>query len=307
MSPAEKPQLFSKLILGALIFVVVVGGILIWRNPTRKSADNASVLLTPSAVVESPTPVTEVSSSPSPTITAKTEVKTETKLKSESTPKTEAVKTETTKAAGLKIKSLPVEFGAFDSTTQKAGDFLFTQNKLGQFDRPFMPYGFEIPASSAGAAKKNPQPTFIVPLGTKVRSIVDGVVVQIPQLYSNDFSIMVGESLNAQTRYETEHVINPLVKVGDNVKAGQVIAEVSDYDSKNMPGYGLVEIGILQGGTPPQHICPFIELDPSVKDKILQQLKTLYQDWEGYRNNTSLYDEATEPITGCLSLDKIEG
>ncbi|TSC65674.1 MAG: Uncharacterized protein CEO22_386 [Candidatus Berkelbacteria bacterium Gr01-1014_85] len=207
----------------------------------------------------------------------------------------------------LMIKSLPIQLAAYDASTQKAGDLLFTKAKLGEFDLPFFPYGFEILANSAGPAKKNPQPTFIVPLGTKVLSIVDGVVQQIPQLYSQDYSIMVGQSLNSSTVYETEHVIKPIVKVGDKVKAGQVIAEVSDYDSKNTPGYGLVEIGILEGGNPPQHSCPFSELDPSVKDKISEQLKTLYQDWETYRTNTKLYDETKEPITGCLSLDKIEG
>ncbi len=281
MTPTEKPRLLSKLIVGALIFVVLVAGVLFWRFSSQQSADGYTQNQVTNESVES-------------------------SLYGSDTPHSQQPKT-AAKSASLKIKSLPVELAAYDATTQKAGDFLFAKAKLGEFDRPFMPYGFEIPASSVGAAKKNPQPTFIVPLGTKVRSIVDGVVVQIPQLYSDDFSIMVGDTLNAQTLYETEHVIKPIVKVGDKVEAGQVIAEVSDYDSKNMPGYGLVEMGILQGGNPPQHICPFTELDPSVKDKITQQLKTLYQDWESYRANTKLYDEANEPIIGCLSLDKIEG
>lgn len=206
----------------------------------------------------------------------------------------------------LAIKSLPIEIAAYDPATGKAGDFLFTKEKLGEFDLPYFPYGFEVPANSMGPAKKNPQPTFIVPLGTKVRSMVDGVVTQIPKLYSNDYSIMVGKSMNANTVYETEHIINPVVKVGDTVKAGQVIAEVSDYDTRNMPGYGLVEIGILEGGTPPKHICTFEHLDPSVKSTIEQQIKGFYADWEAYRGDTTIYDEASEPVTGCLSLDIIE-
>lgn len=207
----------------------------------------------------------------------------------------------------LLIKSMPITMGEFDAATSKAGDFSFTKAKLGEFDRPFFPYGFEIPASSAGPAKKNPQPTFIVPLGTKVRSMVDGVVVNVPVLYSKDYSIQIADDKESQFLYETEHVINPLVKVGDTVKAGQVIADVSDYDSRNMPGFGLVEIGILHGGNPPKHLCPFSYLDPSVKSTVSQQITSLYKAWETYRGKTDIYDESIEPVTGCASLDPVEG
>ena len=56
---------------------------------------------------------------------------------------------------------------------------------------------------------------------------------------------MIAKSKNSNVIYELEHIINPTVKVGDKVKAGDIVAQVSDYDSRNTPGYGLVEIGIL--------------------------------------------------------------
>ncbi|MBI2035027.1 MAG: hypothetical protein HYT11_04810 [Candidatus Levybacteria bacterium] len=78
----------------------------------------------------------------------------------------------------LKLKSIGVNFE----------DFEFTKQKL-EFGKPFMEYGFVIPGSSAssGKDKSNPQPTYVVPLGTPVRSIVDGIVVAIPTLWSGDF------------------------------------------------------------------------------------------------------------------------
>src|SRR3989344_3951050 len=82
----------------------------------------------------------------------------------------------------LKLKSIGVEFS----------DFKFTKEKL-QFNRLFMDYGFFIPASSASADKKNPQPPFILPLGTPVRSLVDGVVANMPTLWSGDISIQITE------------------------------------------------------------------------------------------------------------------
>src|SRR3989338_1266769 len=71
----------------------------------------------------------------------------------------------------LKLKGIGVSFE----------DFKFTKEKL-QFNRLFMGFGFVIPgnSSSSGQDKSNPQPTFVVPLGTPVRSIADGIVAAPP-------------------------------------------------------------------------------------------------------------------------------
>lgn len=195
----------------------------------------------------------------------------------------------------LKLKSIGVNFE----------DFKFTKQKL-QFNRLFMDYGFFIPASSASPDKKNPQPTFILLLGTKVRSLVDGVVVDIPTLWSGDYSVMVGNGDDkSQWRYETEHVKNVLVKVGDKVSAGQVIAEVSGFDKGTPAGFGAVEIGILKGGNPPQHVCPFAYLDDSIKEDTFTKIKILFKSWQDYIGDQTLYGETKVP--GCLTLNPIEG
>ena len=90
----------------------------------------------------------------------------------------------------LLLKSIGVNLDYYDPKTGKAGDFMFTKEKL-QFNSLFMGYGFFIPASSASSDKKNPQPTYILPLGTPVRSLVDGVVANMPKLWSGDISIQV--------------------------------------------------------------------------------------------------------------------
>lgn len=198
----------------------------------------------------------------------------------------------------LKLKSIGVNFE----------DFEFTKQKL-QFSRLFMGFGFIIPGSMASTAqdKSNPQPTFILPIGTPVRSLVDGVVVAMPKLWSGDISVQVtADGKMEKWVYETEHVINPKVKVGDKVKAGQVIAEVSDFDKGAPLGFGAVEIGILKGGNPPEHICPFAYLDDSIKEEAFIKMKNLFKSWEEYTGDQSLYDESLI-IPGCLILDPIEG
>ena len=107
--------------------------------------------------------------------------------------------------------------------------------------------------------------------------------------------------------FETEHVINVLVKKGDKVKAGDVIAEVSDYSVNGYAGYGLVEIGVLRGGNPPSHLCPFDHLDDSIKEVTLSKITALQKSWEEYRGDSDIYDESKVVVPGCLSRDPIEG
>lgn len=208
----------------------------------------------------------------------------------------------------LLLKGIGVVLDTYDPATGEAGDFVFTKKTL-LFDRLWMDYGFVIPGDQAagGQDKANPQPTFLLPLGTKVRSLVDGVVVNVPQLYSKDYSVMVASSKNSSWVYETEHVINPVVKAGDTVQAGQVVAEVSNWDAEANGGLGMVEIGILHGGNLPEHVCPFAYLDPSVKTDLLEKMASFYRAWESYRGNAQLYNEAAMPALGCQTLEAISG
>lgn len=211
----------------------------------------------------------------------------------------------------LKIKHIGINLGSYDPTTGMAGDLKFTKTGLESYgNRIFFDYGAVAEANSAAQRRLNPQPTFIVPLGTKVRSLVDGVVVKIETLYSNDVSIMVADKKDSKWIYELEHVINPSVKEGDTVVAGQEVAEVSTHDSQYHPGFGLYEIGILhasESSSPPQHVCIFNYLDDSIKEKTLASIKRLYADWEMYMGDTSLYNEAANPVPGCQTLDPVEG
>ena len=72
------------------------------------------------------------------------------------------------------------------------------------------------------------------------------------------------------------------VEVGDRVRAGQPVAEVSNYSyeysdpqgNQSRPdrkyGFDLVEIGLLEGGVTPLHHCPWLYIDPSYKEELLE-------------------------------------
>jgi biotin carboxyl carrier protein len=226
---------------------------------------------------------------------------------SKTEPVSSANAEEVAEKSQAKIKSLGINLDYYDPAINMAGDLKFKKaNFSGGMQMIFFEYGYEVAANSAGAAKKNPQPTFIAPLGTKVMSLVDGEVSDVPKLYSGDYSVHV-QAPGSDLIFETEHVINVQVKQGDKVKAGQVIAEVSDYDAKNYDGLGLFEIGILKGGNPPSHLCTFDYLDDSIKEETLDKITALTKSWEEYRGDTSIYDESKVVIPGCLTHDPIEG
>lgn len=207
-----------------------------------------------------------------------------------------------------KIKNIGVNLGYYDAKTNKAGDFVFTKAKLHD-NAIFMNYGVFIPASSASPAKNNPQPTYILPMGTKVHSLVDGKVFAVTKLYSNDYSVLI-QVEGSDLTFETEHVLNVTVKQSDSVKAGDVVAEVSDHMSNYNDGMGFVEIGVFKpgvGGGPPSHVCPFDYLDDSIKADTLKKITALQKAWEDYRGDPSIYDETKVVIPGCEFKGAIEG
>lgn len=211
---------------------------------------------------------------------------------------------QTATSAGPKLKSIGFNLGYYDPTTKRAGDFLFTdpgQNHTKLWED----FGQQDPRSPNDPTKTNPQPTFILPLGTKVLALVDGTVANVEKLYSDDYTIMV-QAEGSDLIFETEHVNNPVVKKGDRVKGGQVIAEVSTHDSQYHPGLGILEIGILQGGNPPQHLCPFSYLDDSIKQATLDKISALYKAWEEYTGK-DLYNQESFAMPGCVTLDPSKG
>jgi biotin carboxyl carrier protein len=207
----------------------------------------------------------------------------------------------------LKIKSLGIDLGYYDPATNKAGDVVFTKDNIKEYGNLiFLNYGELEKVNSAQKQEAlNPQPTFIVPVGTKVRSLVDGEVVRVEKLYSGDYTVMVASRAESDWVYETEHVVNTVVKVGDKVKAGQVVAEASTYNTRHHPGFALYEIGILHGGNPPEHVCLFNYLDDSIKDDTFKKLKAFYKSWETYMGDDKLYDESKMVTPGCYTQDVI--
>jgi murein DD-endopeptidase MepM/ murein hydrolase activator NlpD len=219
----------------------------------------------------------------------------------------EANKTSETDATKPVLKGVGFNIDYYNEKTKSAGDMKFG---AGQFpsDQVLGIFGVQDPRSPNDPSKRNPQPHIILPEGTKVLSLMDGEVITVEKMYSGDYFIQVASSSKSLYRIDTEHVNNPIVKVGDKVKAGQQLAEVSTYSSQYYPGYGLVEIGVFHtdGPTVTEHLCPYIFLDVSVKDDITSKLSSIMKGWETY-SGKNVYDEANYPVPGCANTEAVNG
>lgn len=174
------------------------------------------------------------------------------------------------------LESLPIDVRAVDwKSTLK---FYKTYGNFETKNFPLLPFGLE----ESPGGQRDPQPGFYAPLGTDVLAPVTSTVIAIKQLEHGDWTIMYAPTEKGTDIWETEHIIDAIVKVGDKVVAGQVVAKVSDVDCKMHEsdptnGYcksnlGLVELGYLVGNSiTPTHLCPFEEsrIDPAKSAQII--------------------------------------
>lgn len=223
-------------------------------------------------------------------------------------PDSEVVKKENAQTDSNIIKSIGFNLDYYNPSTKKAGDLEF-------FKLPsnfiFTDYGYIIPAdqTTSRTAQAEPHPSIILPLGTKVFAPIDGIVVAVPTLYSNDNSVQITPDgkMNGLI-FELEHVKNPIVKAGDKVTAGQPVAEVTDFSSHNHPGYGYFDLAVFHTDKngQPEHLCPFLYLDNSIKGETYKKIRALYVSWEEYIGDKNIYSDKYD-VPGCVTIDPIKG
>ena len=82
---------------------------------------------------------------------------------------------------------------------------------------------------------------------------------------------------------------------------------MSDYDVRNTSGVGLVELGILEGGNPPRHHCPFQYLAPEAEAEaeVIAQLAAMRRA-DAERRGVAAPDPASFAAPGCLTIEPIE-
>jgi len=189
------------------------------------------------------------------------------------------------------IYGIGTNLNAYNPSIDRAGDVSFS---LSYEDKTYKPVPFEeFGRTFERGGGLNTHPEFLLPVGTKIHSVSEGVVEDISKLYSNDYSVLVKISPESKWTINYEHVINPSVKKGERVYVDQVLAEVSPlgWPNKKFGKWALMKFSATSSEDDPRYVaCPYDLLDESVKSTYEAQLLQLVKDWEKFKKDTTVYD-----------------
>ncbi|MDH5180539.1 MAG: M23 family metallopeptidase, partial [Gammaproteobacteria bacterium] len=128
-----------------------------------------------------------------------------------------------------------------------------------------------------------------------VMAIADGKVNRfVHQPETDDYEIGVISTLDPAFSVVYDHVKNPTIGMGDTLVSGQVLGKPGNWG----PTLGRFEIMINNDSTGRSY-CPFVHFDPALKADYQAKVSTLMQDWENFKGNNAIYNEAAQVLPGC--------
>jgi hypothetical protein len=195
------------------------------------------------------------------------------------------------------IKNLLIDFGRYDSAAGRAGAFPFDPSKV----KVFYEFNAEVPTPEGPKFL----PTFeyhLVP-DANVYAPADGYVTMFRyQAETGDYEIGITRSPNLTLpgtgMVTVDHIKDITVSQGDYVTAGQLLGKPGPW----IVGMSRTELMVYRNDTA---YCPFLYMSDSLKAGLRQKLRDLMADWESYKGDTTLYDEASMPEPGCNDLTGI--
>ncbi len=170
--------------------------------------------------------------------------------------------------------------------------FVFLQSE----DKLFREYGAEVTGPSG--PKILPTFEYRTAKDADVFAISDGVVKQITyQNETSDYEIHVLPSENSQWTIEHDHVNNPKISIGNQIKAGDIIGKVGNLGGS----LGRTEIMMWDSSSSrPMTYCPLKYFDPQLVEQYKQKITKHMRDWEEFKSNPGLYNEDRHVLPGCV-------
>lgn len=183
------------------------------------------------------------------------------------------------------LYNIGINLDRWNKETNMGGDVLFKKYKYD--DKLFIEYGGEL-------GGKNVHPEFYLPVGSKVFSSTNGIIGAISYIEpTNDYAVLITRGEGDKFTVNYEHVVNVIVKEGDEIKAGDLIGEVSPRHE----GFGITAIMIFRHEDHMTY-CPYDLLHESVKETYENKIMQHVKDWEEFTGE-NIYDEETWYSPGC--------
>ena len=193
------------------------------------------------------------------------------------------------------LENLGISFGPWNPETNFAGDFYFVPEQI----KLFSEFGAEVLAHD-GSLKRLPHFTYYARLDAPVLAASALEVYEILfQENGADYEVFTRSVNNPFYEVLYDHLVDLQVTKGEHVSAGDTLG----YPRAITPAYGFFEFMINNTKTHYSY-CPFCCFNPVTRSTYEQQVIELMQDWETFKMDTSIYDEAAHVSPGCL-LDSI--
>jgi len=199
------------------------------------------------------------------------------------------------------LKNLGVAIAPWNKQTNLAGDLIFTKDLLFEDDyivNKWVFVEFGVQGQRKNDPNKNIEYWFFVPLKTKVRAPMDGIVDVSFFEHTKDWGINFRSKENSNWIVSFEHVVNVMVKNGDFVKAGDIVAEAAPRSTFNNK-LAMFEMAVWKGGVNIYKYCPFDFLDEPLKPVYEEKINQLAKDWEEFLGKNT-YDQEKWVSPGCL-------
>lgn len=134
---------------------------------------------------------------------------------------------------------------------------------------------------------------------TDVLAALDGEVINIIN-YLNELNSQIVISNDNNYRVQYLNVRNILVSQGDKVKSGQVIGKVGLNEDGNSSSFKIWIYKQYPLNNSTLHYCPLQLLPSETRTEYVTSIEYLMKAWEDYSNDSTVYDEADNYISGCL-------
>ena len=200
------------------------------------------------------------------------------------------------------LKNLGINIDTWNKQTNLAGDLMFDNGVI--YDdgnvagnKVFLDFGMKdkYRVNDVGAIEY----WFYVPIGTKVRSPIDGTVQVVFFEHTKDWGVnMIPKESKWIVSFE--HLVNLKVKEGDIVRAGDIVGEAAPRIGNRI---AMVELAVWTGGGSIIKYCPFNFLDESLKLVYREKINQLAIDWEVFTGQ-DVYRQEAWIAPGCL-VDRV--
>lgn len=199
------------------------------------------------------------------------------------------------------MENLGVTFGVWNKTSNRSGDFQFTQAQ-GPAKGPISLFADSI-ATGSGTKLTSEIGWDYLAAGTPVQAVSTGTVTKVMfQSDTNDYELWEQTTEGSQWTIIYDHVQGLKIVEGAHVAAGSQLGIAVGSD---LPFF---EIQVVQRVDGVNHQwCPTKFLDPARSEGILGAIRQLESDWQVFKGNPNIYSAAHQVIAGCLQESYIGG